>query len=432
MASADTIFALATGSVPAGIGILRVSGPAAQDLLKRVAGAVPEPRQATYSHFRSGSDLLDRGIALFFPGPASVTGEDCAEFHIHGSVAVVKGLTEALAAVPGVRLAEPGEFTQRALLNGRMDLTGVESLSDLIAAETEQQRLHALAGMSGRIRDVCLDWRRRLQTLRADLEAELDFSDQDDVTVGGEPGVPAEIGGLVREMQDVVSWADQAEIVRSGYAVAIIGAPNSGKSSLLNALAMRDVAIVTPEPGTTRDIVEVALDIGGYKVRLQDTAGIRESEGTVEKIGIGLARRAAIEADLVLLLEDGHNPLPIGIITGADILRVGTKEDLGPIHHPYDITISALSGAGLPKLLEMITHRLATRLSGSPGIPLRQRHVGHIRTAIQSLQAIPHLHHPELAAEELRLAAEEIGRIVGVGGTEALLGEIFSRFCIGK
>lgn len=433
MASTDTIFALATGSLPSGIGIVRVSGPASKDLLRQFTGNVPPPRHATHCQFRSGGDVLDHGIALFFPGPGSVTGEDCAEFHVHGSVAVVKALTDALGKIPAVRLAEPGEFTRRALLNGRMDLTGVESLSDLIAAETEQQRVHALAGMSGQIRDVCLGWRQRIQTLRAGLEAELDFSDQEDVSLRGHNGLITKVHELVAEMQDVVARADQAEIVRSGYTIAIVGAPNAGKSSLLNALALRDVAIVTAEPGTTRDVVEVSLDIGGYKVRLQDTAGLRDAEGMIERIGIERARRAADEADLVLLLEDSHDPMPVSIMRGvADVVRVGTKQDLEPTADGYDVRISTVSGAGISALLEEIAHRMANRLTGSRPFPLRERHIRHIKSAISALEAIPTIQEPEFVAEELRFAAEEIGRIVGMGNNETLLGEIFSRFCIGK
>lgn len=434
MRSTDTIFALSTGRLPSGIAIIRMSGPDVARALVAVAGAVPAPRTARYGPLSFNGELLDRGLSLFFPGPASATGEDCGEFHVHGSVAVVKGLIAALSSLEGFRLAEPGEFSRRGFLNGRMDLTAVESLSDLIAAETDQQRRLALAGMSGRLRDVFLGWRAELQSLRARIEAELDFSDQDDVSPDLNAALDTDIASLIRRMDEIAARLGQAEIVRDGYRVAILGAPNAGKSSLLNALAMRDVAIVSDEAGTTRDLVEVVLEIDGFKVVLVDTAGIREAAGVVETMGIERALRAAELADLVVLLEDISNPVPIALDITGEQLRVGAKNDL--IRLPrgvYDVVVSSLTGEGISELLSAISDKIQQATSDGDGLlAIRERHVGHLRRAREALQRAMTTGEAELLAEELRVAASEVGRIVGIGDTEDLLGEIFSRFCIGK
>ncbi|SMH28315.1 tRNA uridine-5-carboxymethylaminomethyl(34) synthesis GTPase MnmE [Mesorhizobium australicum] len=433
MRSTDTIFALSTGRLPSGIAIVRMSGPGVRTALEAVAGAVP-PRVARYGPLSFRGELLDHGLSLFFPGPASVTGEDCGEFHVHGSVAVVKGLITALSSLDGFRLAEPGEFSRRGFLNGRMDLTAVESLSDLIAAETDQQRKLALAGMGGKLRDIFLEWRAELQSLRARIEAELDFSDQDDVSPDLNAAIGREIDSLTIRMDRLVGRLGQAELVRDGYRVAILGAPNAGKSSLLNVLAMRDVAIVSNEAGTTRDLVEVSLEIDGFKVILTDTAGIRETKGVVEAIGIERALEAARLADLVILLEDTTNPVPITVESAATLLRVGAKSDLaGSARGDYDVLVSSLTGDGIRELLSKIGDRIRLAVSDGDGLlALRERHVGHLNRARAALQRASKANLPELVAEELRVAAVEIGRIVGIGDTEDLLGEIFSRFCIGK
>lgn len=434
MRSTDTIFALSTGRLPSGIAIVRMSGPGVRTALEAVAGAVPPPRAARYGPLSFRGELLDHGLRLFFPGPKSVTGEDCGEFHVHGSVAVVKGLIAALSSLDGFRLAEPGEFSRRGFLNGRMDLTAVESLSDLIAAETDQQRKLALAGMGGKLRDTFLDWRAQLQSLRARIEAELDFSDQDDVSQDLNAAIGREIDSLTIRMDQLIGRLGQAELVRDGYRVAILGAPNAGKSSLLNALAMRDVAIVSDEAGTTRDLVEVSLEIDGFKVILTDTAGIRETKGVVEAIGIKRALGAAQLADLVILLEDTTNPVPITVDAAAAMLRVGAKSDLsGSARGDYDVLVSSLTGDGIGGLLSKIGDRIRLAVSDGDGLlALRERHVGHLSRARAALQRASNANLPELVAEELRVAAVEIGRIVGIGDTEDLLGEIFSRFCIGK
>lgn len=434
MRSTETIFALSTGHLPSGIAIVRMSGPGVRHALEKVSGSVPPPRVARYGAFSYKGEVLDHGLALFFPGPGSATGEDCGEFHVHGSPAVVKALTAALSSLDGFRLAEPGEFSRRAFLNGRMDLTAVESLSDLIAAETDQQRRLALSGVSGKLRDLCLGWRFELQTLRAKVEAELDFSDQDDVAPELNDSLREQMRSLIGRIEAVAARFREAEIVREGFRVAIIGAPNAGKSSLLNALAMRDVAIVSEEPGTTRDLVEVALEIDGYKVIVTDTAGIREGAGIAETMGIDRARSAAELADLVILLEDMSNPLPVDLNVKHEVIRVGSKSDvLAGNAGRYDIVVSSLSGYGIADLLAAIGAPLRERLPVGEGlISVRERHVRHILRARDALLRACEAVDIEIAAEELRVAAVEIGRVVGLGDTEDLLGEIFSRFCIGK
>jgi len=434
MRSTETIFALSTGHLPSGIAIVRMSGPGVRHALEQVSGLVPPPRVARYGALSYKSEVIDHGLALFFPGPGSATGEDCGEFHVHGSPAVVKGLSAALTGLDGFRLAEPGEFSRRAFLNGRMDLTAIESLSDLIAAETDQQRRLALSGVSRRLRDVCLGWRSELQTRRAKVEAELDFSDQDDVAPDLNASLREQMRSLIGKIEAVAARLREAEIVREGFRVAIVGAPNAGKSSLLNALAMRDVAIVSEEPGTTRDLVEVALEIDGYKVIVTDTAGIREGAGIAEKMGIDRARSAAELADLVILLEDMSNPQSVDLNVKHEVIRVGSKSDVRAGNAgSYDIVVSSLSGYGIADLLAAIGARLRERLPVGEGlISVRERHVGHILRARDALRRACEAVEMEIAAEELRFAAVEIGRVVGLGDTEDLLGEIFSRFCIGK
>ena len=434
MRSTETIFALSTGHLPSGIAIIRMSGPGVRRALEQVSGSVPAPRVARYGRLSFNGDLLDHGLALFFPGPGSVTGEDCGEFHVHGSSAVVKGLVAALSSLNGFRLAEAGEFSRRAFLNGRMDLTAVESLSDLIAAETDQQRRLALSGVSGKLRDICLGWRYELQALRARVEAELDFSDQDDVPPGLNDALHEETRSLIGRIEAIAARFRQAELVREGFRVAIVGAPNAGKSSLLNALALRDVAIVSDEPGTTRDLVEVALDLDGFKVIVTDTAGIREAVGVAEAIGIERARRAADEADLVILLEDISKPQLVALNLEREAIRVGAKFDLQEAGaDKYDLVVSSATGYGIAELLGLIGERLHANVAVGEGlISVRERHVGHILRARDALLCVTEAVETEIVAEELRVAAVEIGRVVGLGDTEELLGEIFSRFCIGK
>jgi tRNA modification GTPase len=431
----DTVFALSSGPPVSGVAVIRISGTRSAEAMEKLAGDVPVPRVASLRrlHDRNG-DFLDTALAFYFPGPASFTGEDCAELHVHGGRAVISAVLGALLEIPGLRPAEAGEFTKRAFLSGKLDLTEAEALADLLAAETDAQRRFALNNGSGRHALLYGGWRTRLLEARARIEAYLDFSEEEDVSAVDAGDLVEEIAAMRREIQSHIDTFRQAEIIRSGLRVVILGAPNAGKSSLLNALAARDVAIVSEEAGTTRDLVEVALDIDGMKIVLTDTAGIREDTGTVERMGIERALRQAEEADLVLLLEDMAAPFPVIAPPGKQVLRVGSKADLAPPPDgkEYDFTVSAADGRGLPELLR---HLAAEALENAPRtelLPFRPRHVGaltrcadHLELAVAELPA-------EMRAEQLRLAADELARLTGAIDTEEILGSIFSTFCIGK
>jgi tRNA modification GTPase len=373
---------------------------------------------------------------LFFPGPNSFTGEDVAEVHVHGGRAVAAAVLGELGALDGLRQAEAGEFTRRAFLNGKMDLTGAEALADLIASETEAQRRFAVANTDGRQGVLYQGWRRRILQARAMIEAELDFADEADV--GDAPSTAAwlDMHRLVEEIGAHLASYHRAEIVRDGFRVVIVGAPNAGKSSLLNALAAREVAIVTEEAGTTRDLIEVPLDLGGVKVLVTDTAGLREDGGRVEAIGIDRARRRAAEADLILLLTDLSKPLPVGDGFGSvPIWAVGTKVDLTPGVPPvgYDYAISVRTGEGLGHLLEALKAMAVGAAAITGVVPSRLRHVELLSRCMTLLKAaLSGDRGLELGAEDLRLAGDALGRIVGSIDVEELLGAIFSSFCIGK
>jgi len=309
----DTIFALSSGRLPSGVAVVRVSGPRVRFVLETIIGILPTPRNAAYKLFRArNGDPIDHGLVLFFPGPNSFTGEDCAEFHAHGGKAVVERLLAELGEIAGCRIAEAGEFTRRAFSNGKMDLTIAEGLADLIAAETEGQRRLALQVASGTQRELYTEWRQRLLRARAFIEAELDFADESDVPGSVSEQVWQSLALLRTEIENHIASGKRASMLRDGLHVVIVGAPNAGKSSLLNFLAGREVAIISEEAGTTRDLLEVKLDLGGIPVYVTDTAGLRETESVVEKIGIERARARMADADLVLLLEDMNDPVVIG------------------------------------------------------------------------------------------------------------------------
>lgn len=435
----DSIVALSSGRLPSGIAVIRLSGPATRIVVETMCAGLPPPRLAKFGEIRTGDGvLLDTGLTLFFPGPYSFTGEDMVEFQVHGGRAVVAAMLDAITAFEGVRHAEPGEFTRRAFLNGKVDLLKAEALADLVTAETEAQRRFALSN-SDRQSALYAEWRKRLIFARAMIEAEMDFADESDVPGAIGSTVWKDVERMCREIADHMEGYRKAEIIRDGYDVVIIGAPNAGKSSLLNALARRDAAIVTDEPGTTRDLVEVTLDLNGIKVRLTDTAGIREAAGRVEQIGIDRARERARQADLVLHLVDLNDPDSIaGLETRAGRLEIGTKADLaGPGNHsgPYDHLISTATGSGLNGLLEDLG-RHAEAAAGETGdiLPSRQRHIellGRTTDFMQAALAAPE-EMTEIRAEYLRLAADQLGRISGAIDTEDLLDVIFSQFCIGK
>ncbi|MEZ2331520.1 tRNA uridine-5-carboxymethylaminomethyl(34) synthesis GTPase MnmE [Mesorhizobium sp. RCC_202] len=435
MVSRDTIVALSSGRLPAGIAVIRVSGPRTRFVVETMAGSVKD-RFTNLRRLRADDgSLIDHGLVLFFPGPGSFTGEDVAEFQVHGSRAVAAKMLETIVGFEGVRHAEPGEFTRRAFLNGKLDLVETEALADLVNAETEAQRRFAVRNAEGAQSELYSSWRRRLIHARAMIEAEIDFPDEDDVPGSVSDAVWSDVRALIGEIEHHVDGYKAAEIIRDGFEVVILGAPNAGKSSLFNALAQREAAIVTDEPGTTRDLLEVVLDLDGMRVRIVDTAGLRETTGKVEAIGIERARAKAASADLVLLLEDVVEPLPVGVIPErVEMIRVGTKVDLKPSSAAtYDLAISSKVGTGLGQLLQEIGRRAADAIGDAADVlPSRLRHVDLLNEAKGFLVAASAGQGQELRAEELRLAADRLGRIVGVVDVEDLLDVIFSQFCIGK
>ncbi|WP_427025068.1 tRNA uridine-5-carboxymethylaminomethyl(34) synthesis GTPase MnmE [Aureimonas ureilytica] len=432
----DTILALSSGALPAGIAVVRVSGPRASAALEALAGAMPEPRRASLRRLRGSDGVeIDRALVLFFPGPDTATGEDLAEFHLHGGRAVVAALTAALLALPGFRLAEAGEFTRRAFGNGRIDLTEAEGLADLLAAETEAQRRQALAQAGGEARALYEGWMMKLSRIRALLEASFDFSDEGDVDEDVSAGTAEAVAALRAEIAAHLAGAHRAEILREGFRVAIAGAPNAGKSSLLNALAAREVAIVSSIPGTTRDVIETRLDMEGLPVLLSDTAGLRETADEIERIGVSRARERIEAADLVLHLVDPGAPEETPVEAGdTPVLRIATKGDLYPALPAYfDLSISARSGAGLDELTRRIA-AFAREAAGDPAalLPARTRHRDLLRQCAESLDAFDARLPPEVGAETLRQASDRLGALTGRVGVEDLLGLIFSEFCIGK
>lgn len=436
MLETDTIFALSSGKLPSGIAAFRLSGPQSRFVLETICGCVPQPRIMRRVALKDANGgVIDHGLCVYFPGPGSFTGEDCAELHLHGSIAVAKKLTDVLSAIDGVRAAEAGEFTRRAFLNGKLDLAEAEGLSDLLVAETDTQRRLALAQSDGRLSAVYAKWRERLVQCRAMVEAAIDFAEEEDVQAEALKTVSANIRLLHFEITAWLTRSANSEIVRDGYRVVIIGAPNAGKSSLLNALAGREVAIVTDEPGTTRDLIDVRLELGGNLVIVTDTAGIRDSTGKVEAIGIGKAIDRADEANLVILLEDASAPLrtEIGLNT-LKAIRVGNKCDIGVLEpDTYDFRISAKTGAGLEFLIRAISDLASAAGGGGELLTLQQRQKDLLADCSRALEAcLVAGIDTEFMAEHLRLAGICIGRLTGAVDVEELLGVIFSRFCIGK
>ncbi|RWE52121.1 tRNA uridine-5-carboxymethylaminomethyl(34) synthesis GTPase MnmE [Mesorhizobium sp.] len=440
MISGDSIVALSSGRLPAGVAVVRISGPQSRFVVEMIAGSMVKNRVAAYRKFKApDGSVLDSGLVVFFAGPSSFTGEDIAEFHVHGGRAVVAKMLETIAGFDGVRHAEPGEFTRRAFLNGKVDLVETEALADLVNAETEAQRRFAVQNAEGAQSQLYLGWRRQLIHARAMIEAEIDFADEDDVPGSVAETVWSDVRAMVDEIERHVRGFRAAEIIRDGFEVVILGAPNAGKSSLFNALARREAAIVTEEPGTTRDLLEVVLDLEGMRIRVTDTAGLRETPGRIEAIGIERARSKAGTADLLLVLEDMVDPVPIGAIP-ADVpsLRIGTKADLlqdNSLATRYDAVISTRDGAGLAELLAEIGQRAAAQIGQAGDIlPSRLRHVELLNETKRFLLAAVtgDERGQELRAEELRLAADRLGRIVGAVDVEDMLDVIFSQFCIGK
>jgi tRNA modification GTPase len=446
--AADTIFACATAPGRAGIAVIRISGPRTLEALRALGMAVPPPRELHRARFRDpeSQELLDDGLVVLFPGPHSYTGETAAELQVHGSPAVVAAFYDVLGRQPGFRLAEPGEFTRRAFENGKLDLTEAEAVADLVAAETAAQRRQALRQLSGELGRLYEGWRERLLRALAHLEAAIDFPDE---------GLPCTIldyvTATVRQLESGITnhLADnrRGERLRDGLSIAILGPPNAGKSSLLNVLARREAAITSATAGTTRDVIEVHLDLGGYPAILADTAGLRESGDAIEAEGVRRARARAAEADLKLMVLDATRPEEasgaVRALLDAETLVVANKIDLTTNEKAVAwadrlgaapaLRISVTTGAGLEALLSRLTDELARRF-GMTGAPLitRARHRAALEECLAALRRYDAAALPELAAEDLRLAARAIGRITGRVDVEDLLDIIFRDFCIGK
>jgi tRNA modification GTPase len=449
----QTVFALSSGKPPAAISIVRVSGPEARTALESLAGRVPQPRMATRVLLRdSRQQPIDDTVVLWFPGPASATGEDVAEFHVHGSRAVLAALFAALSLFENVRAAEPGEFTRRAFENGKLDLTEAEALDDLIHADTDRQRRQALRQLKGLLGDKARDWRARIIEASALIEAGIDFSDEGDVPAELIAPALATVRSLLREIQEALAGQGRSERLRDGLMVAISGPPNVGKSTLINWLARREVAIVSPHAGTTRDIIEVRLDLDGYPVTVIDTAGIRNTDDPVEQEGVRRARSRAAEADLVLWMIDSEQQDSTSEIDATSATTIWV------VRNKIDLEIGELGSRGGTNLNDSLVSKKSFRISagrgdgvselvaalaafageyfgaGEGGLIGRERQRKLLLATAEALERSMVVvdDGEELAAEELRAAAQSLGRLLGRVDVEDILDVIFREFCIGK
>jgi tRNA modification GTPase len=438
----QTIFALSSGRSPSAIAMVRVSGPQAGPALIGLAGKMPLPRMATRALLRDSTQQpIDDAVVLWFPGPASATGEDVAEFHVHGGRAVLAALFASLSAFADMRAAEPGEFTRRAFENGKLDLTEAEGLDDLIHADTDRQRRQALRHLKGLLGDKARDWRARIIEASALIEAGIDFSDEGDVPAELIAPALVKIKALLREIEEVLAAQGRTERLRDGLVVAIAGPPNVGKSTLINLLARREVAIVSPHAGTTRDVIEVQLDLDGYPVTVIDTAGIRETEDPVEREGVRRARARAADADLVLWMVDRGDGESLHQGT-APIWMVRNKIDLGaegtglrPGQGGAEFEISASRGDGIQQLLAALIGFAQNYFgSGEGGLIGRERQRQLLQQTAVALQRSISVvgEGEELAAEDLRLAVQSLGKLLGRVDVEDVLDVIFREFCVGK
>jgi tRNA modification GTPase len=439
----DTIFALASGRGRAGVAVIRLSGPGAQHMLESLTGMpCPDPRLASLREIRSldSQMAIDQALILYFAAPASFTGEDVVEIHAHGGPAVIGALMEELSGFPATRPALPGEFTRRAFENGKMDLTEAEGLGDLVNAETRAQHQQALRQMRGALGEVYERWRQALIGCLAHLEADIDFPDED-LPDGVATAIRPKIGDLRREITAHLADGARGEKIREGLDVAILGAPNVGKSSLLNRLARKDAAIVSEQAGTTRDIVEVHLDLGGYPVTIADTAGLRDASDQVEQEGVRRARARALQADILIFMTAAGDP-PARRSPFADLIRDNSfllinKTDLLPgdtaVDGEREFAVSVKTGNGVDSFLAALTRDVETMLdmSGAPSLT-RVRHRQALEECADALQRFDSAGDAELAAEDVRLAVRALGRITGRVDVEDVLDVIFGDFCIGK
>ncbi len=428
----DTIFALTTAPGKAGVAVIRLSGPEAFGVAAILSGTVPAAGTARLRKLMDGTGgHLDDALVLFFAGPRSFTGEDVVEFHTHGSPATVKSVLAAIGATGKARMAEPGEFTRRALENDRMDLAQVEGLADLIDAETEAQRVQALRVLSGSLGQLVDGWRENLLRAAALLEVTIDFADEE-VPVDVTPEVAALLAPVMTDLQKEIAGVDVAERIRDGFEVAILGAPNAGKSTLLNALAGREAAITSDIAGTTRDVIEVRMDLRGLPVTVLDTAGLREAGDEVERIGIDRARSRAEAADIRVFLQSTPGEVPPIPMRDGDIVLLGK----GDLHDASNDAISGVTGQGVSTLIDRLTNTLSTR-AARQATATHARHAEAMTDALRSLEAgmdevEAGPERTELAAEHLRSAIRRLDSLIGRIDVEMVLGEIFSRFCLGK
>ena len=442
-----TIYALSSGPGISGVAVVRVSGRHTSEVIKRVTGEdLPVPRVATLKKFNNinNNELIDEGVIIWFPGPNSYTGEDLAEFHVHGSRAVISALHASISKVKNCRLAEPGEFTKRAFQNGKINLLKAESIADLISSETEIQRKQAIKIMSGKFSDQYDSWRDKLLKILSHVEAKIDFPDED---------LPKDIIKKIQNTSDQVATEitkaldDQkvGERIREGFKIAIVGPTNAGKSSLLNYLSKRDVAIVSEVSGTTRDVIETHLNLDGYPVIVSDTAGIRDSKNEIEKKGIKLALKKAEDADLKLVIIDAKSndfTAILGDLMDKNAILVVNKSDLfnGTIDKQFKkyshVLISIKNNSNLDQLIKKIKSKLESKFISSEDILItRERHRQHLEQCISHLKDFKNKNGNEefdKAAEDLRLATRQLGMIVGKVDVEEILGSIFNDFCIGK
>ena len=442
-----TIYALSTGPGISGIAVIRVSGSGTAEVIKKITGSKPPvPRVATLKKFnkKGGKELIDEGVLIWFPGPNSYTGEDLAEFHTHGSRAVINAMHLTISKVKGCRLAEPGEFTKRAFQNGRINLLKAESIADLIASETEIQRKQALKIMSGKTAKQFNTWREKLLQVLSHIEAKIDFPEEDlpnDII----KKIQKKTNSILVEIKKTLDDKNVGEIIREGFKIAILGPPNSGKSSLINYLSRKDLAIVSETAGTTRDVIETHLNLDGYPVIVSDTAGIRKSKNEIEKKGIKIALKRADDSDLKLVVVSARSIYFTGVLKdllSKNAILVVNKSDLlkKKINYKFKnynhVLISIKEDVNLNKLILKIKNKIKNKFTTSEDILItRERHRQNLLNCAHHLEMFKKkktIHDLDKAAEDLRLATNHLGMIVGKVDVEELLGSIFNDFCIGK